>query len=402
MKSRHERLSSYQLRKTSIVFFVAVFLLFTGAGLVVPLLSMYAHRLGASGMSIGLMMGALPLAVILVVPLVAPLSDRLGRKPFIITGLLFYGCATLGFVFFEAILVFILLRFIHGVAVAICEPAAMAYTGELSLPGREGFMMGILSAMVVLGYSVGSFISGFIVDSLGVEMTFISMTALALGSALLGLLGMPPIAKEKLFPKRITSSGVMWGKILKNREMLLLVLLTVVFNFCSMGVIWTALPILADTLFGVSTKYIGILVSASILSSGVIFIPAGRLADRFNKKHLLLGGGLLVALSFLLMGHASSYWTMLAASFLFGGALGIAIPALRALMVLRGEKIGAMASTMGALVIGQYIGMMLGSLAAGIVMDVGQIEHIFYLSSALVFIVVISYGILTKRQQAGQ
>ena len=64
---------------------VAVDLL--GFGIVVPLLPLYARRLGAGPASIGLLLAAFSAAQFVSAPLLGRLSDRVGRKPLLIASL---------------------------------------------------------------------------------------------------------------------------------------------------------------------------------------------------------------------------------------------------------------------------------------------------------------------------
>ena len=70
----------------SILFF-SLFATITGVGIVVPLLPVYAYDLGASGLYIGLIFGSFSLSRTIFLPYFGRLSDRKGRKPFIIAGL---------------------------------------------------------------------------------------------------------------------------------------------------------------------------------------------------------------------------------------------------------------------------------------------------------------------------
>ena len=59
---------------------MAVFVTTMGAGLVAPLLPVYAHELGAGGLQIGLIFGAFSLTRTIFVPYFGKLSDPEGKK----------------------------------------------------------------------------------------------------------------------------------------------------------------------------------------------------------------------------------------------------------------------------------------------------------------------------------
>jgi DHA1 family multidrug resistance protein-like MFS transporter len=69
------------------------------------------------------------------------------------------------------------------------------------------------------------------------------------------------------------------------------------------------------------------------------------------------------------------------ASVVFGVGGGIAMPALMAAAVLRGSRIDAMGSVMALLTVGHSLGMLLGSVLAGIMMDWFQLRQAFVLGA---------------------
>lgn len=71
-------------RKIFLTLFFTMFANLTGVGIVVPLLPVYAHQLGAGGFAIGLIFGAFSFSRTVCLPIFGRLSDRKGRKPFIV------------------------------------------------------------------------------------------------------------------------------------------------------------------------------------------------------------------------------------------------------------------------------------------------------------------------------
>ena len=77
--------------------FFSIFASVTGVGVVVPLLPIYAHDLGASGLYIGLIFGAFSLSRTFFLPWFGRLSDVKGRKPFIVPGFLAYALISIAY-----------------------------------------------------------------------------------------------------------------------------------------------------------------------------------------------------------------------------------------------------------------------------------------------------------------
>ncbi|MCJ7617257.1 MAG: hypothetical protein MUO43_12055 [Desulfobacterales bacterium] len=82
----------------------------------------------------------------------------------------------------------------------------------------------------------------------------------------------------------------------------------------------------------------------------------GYIADRFNKRIIILIGG------------------------------GIAMPALMALAVLKGNTTKAMGSVMGLITMAHSSGMLTGSLAAGLMMDMFQLRYAFSFGSIVMIL----------------
>ena len=61
--------------------FLSMFAAITGVGIVVPLLPVYAHDLGASGIYIGLIFGSFSISRTVFLHYFGRLSDKKGRKP---------------------------------------------------------------------------------------------------------------------------------------------------------------------------------------------------------------------------------------------------------------------------------------------------------------------------------
>jgi MFS family permease len=66
---------------------LAIFVSMLGVGMVVPFLPIYASEMGATGVMLGVIFSAFSAARSLLMPYVGILSDRYGRKPFIVLGL---------------------------------------------------------------------------------------------------------------------------------------------------------------------------------------------------------------------------------------------------------------------------------------------------------------------------
>jgi len=71
-----------------LILMITAFVDMVGFAMVLPLVPFYATRMGATGFVIGLLISAFSIAQLLSAPTWGRVSDRFGRRPAVITGLL--------------------------------------------------------------------------------------------------------------------------------------------------------------------------------------------------------------------------------------------------------------------------------------------------------------------------
>jgi len=352
----------------------------TGVGIVVPLLPVYAHTLGANGLYIGLIFGAFSLSRAFFLPYFGRLSDKKGRKPLIVVGLFAYTIISLAFMLSKDVNSLIFTRFLQGVASAMLMLVIQAYIGDITPEGKEGFSMGLFNMSMFFGLSLGPVMGGIINDRLSLNAAFFCMGFLAFIGFLLGLFLLPPTKSERVanFGKAPTK----WKILLRDRDIAGLFLFRFAYTLC-IGVIWGFLPVLADSEFSLSSSSIGILVMLGVFVSGLIHLPMGYLADRINKNLMIAAGGFIVVFSMFYFEWSNTSQGLFYASTLFGVGGGISMPALMALAVLKGNKAHAMGSVMALLTLAHSVGMFTGSVLAGMMMDFSLLREAFFMGAVM-------------------
>ena len=378
------------------ILFFSMFGTVTGVGIVVPLLPIYAHDLGASGLYIGLIFGAFSISRTFLLPYFGRKSDQKGRKPFIVAGLFAYTVVSLAFMLSNSVESLIALRFLQGIASAMIMPAVQAYVGEITPTGREGFTMGLFNMSMFLGLSIGPLIGGIIRDRFSLGTSFASMGFLTFLGFMLSFFLLPPTKSERVVSRGI--EPLPWKWVLQDKEMAGLFFFRLAYAAC-IGVIWSFLPVLADLEFSLSSSSIGILVTIGVFSSGLLHLPMGFMADRVNRKMMVVAGGLIITYAIFSFDWADSYGDLLSASILFGLGGGVSMPALMALAVLKGGEIDGMGSVMGLLAMAHSLGMLAGSLLAGLMMDVSRLRNAFPAGAVMMMLCLGLFMLLTHHKK---
>lgn len=368
--------------KIFLVLFFSIFVAVTGVGIVIPLLPVYAHNLGASGLYISLIFGSFSISRTLLLPYFGRMSDRRGRKPYIVFGLLSYAVVSLGFMMASSVETLIFLRFFQGIASAMVMPVAQAYVGDITPEGKEGVCMGFFSMSMFAGLSLGPFMGGVINTIYGLDAAFAGMGILALAAFLMSSLLLPSVDQENTI--RIKKKPDSWKFILTNRVVLGLASLRFAYTTC-VGVIWCFLPLFMTIRFKLGSSASGTLVMLMVLVGAIFHAPFGYIADRVNKMTLMVVGSVIIILSMLSFEWADGFNYLLLSVVAFGLGGGIALPALSAMAVAEGKKMTALGSVMSLLTMAHSMGMLVGSLIAGLTMDYVDLTHAFPMGAVIMF-----------------
>jgi DHA1 family multidrug resistance protein-like MFS transporter len=356
--------------------FLAIFFTTLGVGLVVPLLPVYAHELGAGAFQVGLVFAAFSLTRSMFVPYFGKLSDKKGKKPFLTTGLFIFFFLSILYTYSKYIETLILLRLGQGFASAMVLPVAQAYIGIMTPPQKEGRVMGLFSISLYGGLSIGPLLGGVVKDRFSINASFLSMGALCLLGFVFCLLFLPREGVLQTSNPSGSGKPKSYLAIVKTPAILSLFTFRICFTTC-IGIIWTFLPLFANTMLDLSSSAIGFVIMINVFIAGLLQAPMGYIADRFSKKIMVTAGGVLAIISLLCLNYATSFNGLVIANGIFGLAGGISLPAIMALGIIEGRKTRAMGSIMGLLTMAHSLGMLVGPLLAGIIIDVFSMEAIF-------------------------
>lgn len=351
-----------------------------GLGIIWPLVPVMGVELGARGIQIGLIIASFNIARSLANPFVGRLSDHLGRKPFIVTGLLFCTLVSPLYVMVSSVESLIGVRLIHGFASVLVAPVAMAMIADIAPQSKLGFFMGTMSMASMLGLGIGPVLGGIIKDLFGVNVSFYTGGVLALAT-LAGVLVFIPDRTAGKDIGRHRPSVVSFRILICNRIFQTLFLLRF-FAAAGQGAVYTFLPLLAVQLH-LSTSQVGIALGANIFLIAILQRFFGRIADWYNPGILMLAGTFASGLTVLGMTWADSFIAILFLNCGMGVANGIAMPGGYALAGRLGREHG-MGSVMGLTDSAWSLGMIFSPVFSGLILDMIGMNSVFFVGGALI------------------
>ncbi|HEY7480297.1 MAG TPA: MFS transporter [Gemmatimonadales bacterium] len=166
-----------------LVLFVTAFVDMVGLTMIVPLLPYYARDFGAGAATVGLLISAFSVAQLAVAPLWGRTSDRLGRRPAILAGLIITALAYVLFAFAGSVPLLLLARVIQGIGGGTIG-VVQAYVADVSAPDQRTKSLGWLSAITSLGAVAGPAFGSLMVALGGQEFVGLGAAGLALLVAL--------------------------------------------------------------------------------------------------------------------------------------------------------------------------------------------------------------------------
>lgn len=147
------------------------------------------------------------------------------------------------------------------------------------------------------------------------------------------------------------------------------------------------MPLLAASL-GAGPAQVGMINGAFMLTTGLLSIPAGLLADRIGRKLPIVAGLALTAASSLLVTRCSEPGQMAAAYVLFGAGLAAFAPGMLSLVadVMPSNRLG---QAYGWYTTAIYVAMTLGPALGGFLAKAWGLRQVFLLSGGMLLAVIV-------------
>jgi MFS family permease len=380
-----------------IVLMFVVFIALLGVGVIAPVLAVFTTSLGATGVTLGLIMATFPFTRGLMLPVVGGLSDRKGRKLFMLVGLGVYAVAGLLFTFAGSVLHLIPIRVLQGVGSSMTVPMAMAYTGDMAPEGHEGRYIGYLNLANLIGFGSGPVLGGVLRDLWGVDSVFYGMGAFSILALILVLFFVPSQQAEVV--TRIQERLLVTFRRMSGNPKVLGVLLSRTATMMVMMPTMAFLPILMTRRMDASGLEIGIAIGTRTIVSALLQAPFGSLTDRSNKIVLLALGSSVVGVTMFLVPVARSFSDLIVLLVFMGTGEALVWPVLGAFAIEEGRRYGQ-GSMMGVFNMSMSAGVFLSSLMAGFSMDLYGLGFAFYSIAIIIVVSAVAASWLIARGQS--
>lgn len=392
-------------RQTLVILLLSVFIALLGIGIIIPVMPVFATKLGASGFALGMIIAAFSVTRGLLQPVVGSLSDRLGRKWFLVSGLCIYGLVGLLIPHAHSVIDLIIIRGFHGVGSAMIVPIAMAYISFMAPPGQEGRYMGYLNIAIFCGIGCGPVFGGFFTDRWGMAAAFNAMAILSFIAFFLVWQKMPAQVPSQ---DRGRSGLFTSMKDMIRRRRTAGILAARYATMIMMVPTMAFLPLLMSSWNGVTGLQIGIVIAGRTLVNALLQVPFGKLADRWSKQGLLVVGTFSMAGAMILVPSAKTVLHMVYLYMVLGMGEAIIWPVLGAYASEEGRNHFGHGTMMGVFSLAMSGGVFTGAILSGYFSDHLGMGWAFYITALVIVtltggsILLIHRGELVDRESSDQ
>jgi DHA1 family multidrug resistance protein-like MFS transporter len=135
-----------------------------GYGLIMPVMPFYAESLGANATQLGLLFASYSITQFLFSPFWGMMSDRAGRRPIILWGLIGFAATFVMLGFAKNLISLFSARLLGGALSSASGPASMASMAYVTNDHERGGGMALLGATTGLGIVLGPVIGGYLTE----------------------------------------------------------------------------------------------------------------------------------------------------------------------------------------------------------------------------------------------
>jgi len=384
-------------RKNVSILAFALIVVTLGFGMVIPIYPFFVEKLGAGGSDLGLLISTAALLEFICAPIWGSVSDRTGRKPILMIGMVGYGLSSLLFGLSTQLWMLYASRALSGLLSSATAATAMAYIGDSTSAEDRSSGIGMLGAAMGLGLIVGPGLGGWLGAGSLATPFFISA-----GLALVGLLLIFFLLPESL-PAEARQGGrvrtVQFSELaralLSPIGILLVLLFLVSFGLTNFEAIFGLYA--AEKLGYGPDRVGGLLVVVGVASTLGKATLIGPLTRRWGEAVIIKASTLASSVGFLVLLLASSYPTILLATGFFILSKTFLRTALLSLASKRSASGQGVVMGLGNSFIN--LGRIVGPIWAGFLFDVHPSHP--YLSGAAIMFVGFLIGLIRGFDTSG-
>lgn len=345
-----------------VVLYLTMFLVVAGFGIITPFFPFFAKEVGANAFELGLMVTLFSLAQVIAAPFWGRLSDRVGRKPVLVAGLVGYALSFYMLILAPNIQILMLARVIGGLLSASAFPSAQAYLVDLTSIENRGYGMSYMAAASNLGFLLGPAL-GSLFSVFGIRAAFAIGGSLILVTGILAGVFLPAAGVKRSTNAQMTrlNRREIWLAMVGRDSAILWVTMLISFGSSTMYSILGYFMIEKFNALSSDSAIVYTLMGgiSALLQAFIV----GRAIKRMGEDFLIIGSLMLGVAGFAGLIFAPSLFLLYVWVIIIGASMALSRPAILVALSRR-TRLGQ-GMTMGLQGSFDSFGRVIGPLWAG-------------------------------------
>ena len=379
-------------RSSLLVLFLTVFIDLIGFGMVIPFLSFYAREYGASGTTVGAVVGIYSIMQFFFAPIWGRISDRIGRRPVILISLTASCTGYFLFAVAHSLVLLFASRVIAGVGGANIG-TAQAYIADTTTVENRAKGMGLIGAAFGMGFILGPPLSG-VLSAVGIHHGLHGnlLPGVAAGSmSLIALLIALFVLGESKKPDATVRTGLppqfdrrVWAE-LGEQKMLAAIMATLFLMLLAVAGMETSVTLHARDRFHFTQLqlayfflFMGVIVA--VIQGGLV----GKLARKYGERLLIAIGTASYTFGLALVPGIWRVPLLYFVAFFISIGTGLCYPCLTSL-VTKASPASEHGSMLGIATAVGSLARFVGPIVMGFMYDLAQARGAFFGGAVLTF-----------------
>jgi len=339
---------------------------FLGLFLVLPIISIYAASMTDNLMLVGIVVGGYALTQALFQVPFGTMSDKIGRKPTILVGLLIFLVGSLISAFATDIYTLMLGRFLQGAGAIGSVVTAMI--SDLVEEEVRGKAMAIMGGTIAMSFAIAMGLGPVLGAAYGLDTLFIITAILSIVAILVLFTKVPTPPKIK----HIYHNKSKTSDILKDSNLLNMIIINAMQKGL-MTVAFVLIPIiLTSQEFGWEKSDLYMAYLPAMILGLIAMGPAAVFGEKKNKpREIFLVSIVLFIGSFALMGLTTSSTLFIVAVSMFFIAFNMMEPLVQS-MITKFAKVHQKGAALGISNSAAYFATFIGGTLAGLTLDISD------------------------------
>jgi len=334
---------------------------YQGILMLIPSFPVYMKQLGGNDFEASLPFALVSISALILRSISGNAADIFGRRPLLTIGLVILFVFNCSYFISSIITIIFVLRFCQGIGWGITSTLLATIMADIVPPTRRGEGTGYFSLSIIMATSLATILGITIMKEYGFNAILcVSTLFVVIGSILAQGISIIPIKKDTASISR--RKKITWGHLFEKKA-LLPAFLCFLYSI-TLGGIMSFLMLYGQER-GIENIWLYFVGHLSMILISRPF--AGKLFDRKGHAILILPGIVFMTLGLVTLSYATSMYSLLIASLLYGLGYGATHPSLQAWAIARSpaDRKGAASGTfLSSLDIGYAVGAVLLGLLA--------------------------------------